>query len=171
LTTLYITTNGSQGRYGGPTLQKRQAHTCVRMTEQNALLALNAKRAALLREIAELKSQVAWRQKALKHVDATLHLLDPVTYANLARQARGKRSLPRKAKLGRMVMETLRSAAQPLPTSEIVSAVLVAGGHAESVRSSLAPRVRGNLILLQRAGKVAKSGRYKSTQWALAANG
>jgi hypothetical protein len=140
------------------------------MTEQSALLALNEKRAALMSEIAELKDQVAWRQKAIKHVDATLHLLDPVAYPKSLGRPRRRRSLPRKARLGRLVMETLRTAAQPLPTNEIVSAVLVAEGHAESVRSSLAPRVRGNLIYLQRAGKVARSGSYRTTQWALAAN-
>lgn len=140
------------------------------MTDQDALLALNEKRTALVREIAEFKSQIVWRQQALKHVEATLHLLDPVTYSKPTRHTRGKRSLPRKAKLGRLVMDTLRTAAQPLPTSEIVSAVLFAGGHAESVRASLVPRVRGNLIHLQRAGKVARSGSHRATQWALAAN-
>ena len=54
-----------------------------------------------------------------------------------------------------------------LGTAEIASAILEAGGHGESARPTVAPRVRGNLCYLERRGKVIKTGNGKTVRWGL----
>ena len=55
-----------------------------------------------------------------------------------------------------------------LSTAQIVTALLVVGGHGEGTRRAMAPRVRGNLAYLERRGAVAKSGTGRDARWALA---
>ena len=75
----------------------------------------------------------------------------------------------RQGELGRLILSTIRKAERPVATAEIVTAILAAGGHGESARRTVAPRVRGNLAYLERRGKVLKTGTGKSARWRLTA--
>ena len=134
-----------------------------------ALHALKDKRATLAGEIAHLKKQLDWRQKALDHVDACLTLFEPGFDVDKigAKRVRQRVKLFRQGELGRLIVDALRRAAGPLGTHAITSALLAAGGHGESARAALAPRVRGNLAYLEKHGKVTKAGRGKAVMWAL----
>ena len=136
-----------------------------------ALAALKDKRATLAGEIADFKKQIAWRTEALGHVDATLRLLDPDANPETLplKRPRKRVKLFRQGELGRMILDALRRAERPQGTHAIVSALLEAGGHGESARPSMTPRVRGNLAYLERHGKVVKAGRGKAVIWQLSA--
>ena len=135
-----------------------------------ALAAMKDQRARLAGEIAHLKKRLAWAEEHIRHVDASLQLLDPQLFPNLipARRPQVRIKLFRQGELGRMIIDALRRAGKPLGTREIVTALLKAGGHGESARPALAPRVRGNLAYQEGRGKVRKAGRGKSVTWTLA---
>ncbi len=105
----------------------------------------------------------------LVHVDATLKLLDPSIEVDAIRNKRLPRRIKlfRQGELGRMILDALRRAAGPLATAQIVAAVLTAGGHGEGARTTMAPRVRGNLAYLERRGKVNKTDSRKEARWSL----
>ncbi|HEV2653247.1 MAG TPA: hypothetical protein VGU69_18430 [Rhizomicrobium sp.] len=134
-----------------------------------ALAALKDKRATLAGEIADLKKQVAWRIEALSHVDASLHLLDPQANPNGIPLKRPRRrvKLFRQGELGNLIRDALRRAGKPVGLKEIVTALLEAGGHGESARAALTPRVRGNLAYLEKAGTVSKTGQATTAKWHL----
>lgn len=134
-----------------------------------ALVALKDKRATLAGEIAHLKKQLDWRQKALDHVDACLTLFEPGFDVSAigAKRPRQRVKLFRQGELGRLILDTLRRAEKPLGTHQIVSAFLTAGGHGEAARSAMTPRVRGNLAYLEKAGKITKTGSGKAVQWSV----
>ena len=136
-----------------------------------ALHALKDKRATLAGEIADLKKQLAWRVSQLDHVDACLTIFEPGFDPNKIglKRPRKRVKLFRQGELGRLIIDALRRAGKPLGTHEVVSALLAAGGYGESARPSLAPRVRGNLAYLERAGKVTKTGQASTAHWALTA--
>jgi hypothetical protein len=68
-----------------------------------------------------------------------------------------------------MILGALRNAhGEPLSTAAVVRAVLDAGGHGDGARRAVAPRVRGNLVYLERRGKVVKAGEGGAARWALA---
>jgi hypothetical protein len=80
---------------------------------------------------------------------------------DIVRIARPKRlpkhiTLFRQGELGQLILGALREAEGELSKSQIVSAVLRAGGHGEGARKAMAQRVRGNLGYLQRREKVNK---------------
>ena len=54
-----------------------------------------------------------------------------------------------------------------MSTAQIVKAILAAGGHVQSAKSAVAPRVRGNLAYQERRGLVVKTGTGKTVRWAL----
>jgi hypothetical protein len=134
-----------------------------------ALAALKDKRATLAGEIADLKKQIQWRQQQLDHVDACLTIFEP----GFDVEAIGKKLVRRRVKLfrqgelGRLIVDALRRAGKPLGTHEIVTALLKEGGHGESARSAMAPRVRGNLAYLEKAKKVLKIGKGNAVTWEL----
>jgi hypothetical protein len=134
-----------------------------------ALTALKQQRGTLAGEIASLKNRLVWAQEQLIHVDAALQLLDPQLFPDLipARRPRKRIKLFRQGELGRMIVDALRRAGKPVRTHDVVSAVLRAGGHHESVRPALAPRVRGNLAYLSAQQKVKKIGGGREASWAL----
>ena len=61
-------------------------------------------------------------------------------------------TLFRQGKLGRMILDALRDAPRELATAEIVTAILMAGGHGESARRALAPRIGGTLPISEGGG-------------------
>ena len=134
-----------------------------------ALAALKTQRGRLAGEIADLKKRLAWAEGQLVHVDATIHLLSPSTDTGSLPAIRPQKRIKlfRQGELGRMIIDALRRAGKPLETRDVVTAVLKAGGHGESARPAMAPRVRGNLAYLERAKKVTKTGKAASAKWSL----
>jgi hypothetical protein len=137
--------------------------------DRYALSALKRKRASIASDIVQAERQLRHLKEALGHVDYTLKLLDPETDPEAIPTKRPVKrvKLFRQGELGRMILGALRDAESELSTAEIVSALLVAGGHGEGARRALAGRVRGNLAYLERRGMVCKSGSGKATRWGL----
>lgn len=137
--------------------------------DRYALSVLKNRRATLAAEIVQLEQQIRHRKELLVHVDATLQLLDPSISIDAipARRLRKRIKLFRQGELGRMILDALRRAERPLTTAEVATALLQAGGHGESARPTVTPRVRGNLSYLARQGKVVKSGDRKGARWSL----
>lgn len=135
--------------------------------DRYALSALRNKRATLASEIVDLERQIRHRRDSLVHVDATLKLLDP----SIEVEAIPNKRLPKRIKLfrqgelQRLILGALRKASGPLPTAEIVTAVLAAGGHGESARRTMALRVRGNLAYMARRKLVEKIGDRRAAAW------
>jgi hypothetical protein len=145
------------------------------MTERDkgnkyALAAIKDQRARLAGEIITLQKRLAWAQEQIRHVDAALQLLDPQIFPNLipAKRPQKRIKLFRQGELGRLIIDALRRAGKPLGTHAVVSAVLAAGGHGESARAALAPRVRGNMAYQEGCGRVQKAGTGKLVSWSLA---
>jgi hypothetical protein len=134
-----------------------------------ALAALKDKRATIASEIVQLERQLRHRRESLVHVDATLHILDPsITPTSIKNKRLTRRvKLFRQGELGRLILGALRESDRPLSTQEIASYLLEAGGHGESARPTVAPRVRSNLAYLERRGTVRKTGRHASARWSL----
>ena len=137
--------------------------------DRYALSALRNRRALLAAEIVQLDRQLRSRKESLGHVDATLRLLDPsIAIDAIPNKRTVKRiRLFRQGELGRLVLGTLRDANGPVSTAQIVKAILAAGGHGQSAKSAVAPRVRGNLAYQERRGLVLKKGRGTSVRWTL----
>ena len=135
-----------------------------------ALAALKQQRGKLAGEIADLKKRLTWAEGQLVHVDATIHLLSPTTDTEALPAIRPQKRIKlfRQGELGRLITDALRRAGKPLQTQEVVSAVLVAGGHDESARAALSPRVRTGLHYLEKNDRVAKAGRGRAVTWTLA---
>jgi hypothetical protein len=135
-----------------------------------ALAALKNQRASLAGEIAHMKKRLAWAEEQIRHVDASLQLLDPQLFPHLipAKRFQKRLKLFRQGELGRMIIDALRRAGKPLGTRDVVTALLKAGGHGESARPALTPRARGNLCYLEKRRKVSKSGRGMAVKWTLA---
>jgi hypothetical protein len=135
--------------------------------DRYALSVLKNRRATLAAEIVQLEQQIRHRKELLVHVDATLQLLDPsISIDEIpAKRLRKRIKLFRQGELGRMILDALRRAEQPLTTAEVATALLQAGGHGESARQTVTPRVRGNLSYLMRRGAVHKSGNGRTTRW------
>jgi len=134
-----------------------------------ALAALKEQRGKLAGELAALKKRFAWIETQLIHVDATIHLLSPETNTDQIPAIRPQKRIKlfRQGELGRMITDALRRAGKPLQTQDVVTAVLTEGGHDESARAVLAPRVRGNLHYLEKAERIVKTGRGRTVTWAL----
>jgi hypothetical protein len=134
-----------------------------------ALAALKNQRATLAGEITDLKKRLAWAEEHIRHVDASLQLLDPQLFPGLIPAKRPQRRIKlfRQGELGRLIIDALRRAGKPLGTRDVVTALLKAEGHGESARPALGPRVRGNLAYQERRKKIAKAGHGKSVTWRL----
>ena len=66
-----------------------------------------------------------------------------------------------------MIVGVLREADTPISTQAITTAILKAGGHEDSARPSVMPRVRGNLAYLHNRENVGKSGSGNDVRWEL----
>jgi hypothetical protein len=98
-----------------------------------------------------------------------LQLLDPQLFPDLIPMKRPQKRIKlfRQGELSRLVVDSLRRAGKHLGTHAILTAALAAGGHGESARPALAPRVRGNLAYQEGRGNVTKAGRGKAVVWSL----
>lgn len=134
-----------------------------------ALAALKKQRADMSGEIACLTSKLVYLKAQLVHVDCTLRLLDPTIDPKGLPVSRPRKRIKlfRQGELGQLIRDTLRAAGKPLGTHEIVTALLERGGHGESARPSLTPRVRGNLAYLEGRGSVIKTGKATAARWTL----
>ena len=137
---------------------------------QYALAALKDKRATLAGEIVILKRKIAWATKQLEHVDACLTIFDPNCKPDSigVKRPRVRVKLFKQGELGRLIVDALRRAGKPLGLRDITTALLTAGGHGESARPSLTPRVRGNLSYQVKRGTVIASGSGRQIVWTLA---
>ena len=137
--------------------------------DRYALSALRDKRAVLASEIVQLERQLRHRRESLGHVDATLRLLDPAIDTDQIPNKRPRRrvKLFRQGELGRMILKVLREADTPISTQDVATAIIQAGGHGESARGAVMPRVRGNLAYLHNREKIIKSGNGKDVRWVL----
>ena len=136
-----------------------------------ALAALKSQRGILAAEIVQLKRQLRHRKEMLIHVDATLRLLDPEIKVDSIRPKRAPKRIKlfRQGELGRLIIDAIRrSPADGVSARDIVPTLLAVGGHAESVRGTLSPRVRGNLAYLGSQEKVIKDDSGDVAVWRLA---
>ena len=101
------------------------------------------------------------------HVEATLRLLDPSAEPEGIPTKRPIKNIKlfRQGQLGRLILDVLRQASEPISTADVVTAMLRAGGHGETARRGVAPRVRGNLVYLEKRGKVRKIGNSAAARW------
>jgi hypothetical protein len=140
-----------------------------KLTNKYALAALKDRRATLAGEIESLKRSLQTKVQQLDHIDACLTIFeyegDPATIPN--KRPRRRVKLFRQGELGRLIVDALRRAGKPLGTHAIVTALMEAGGHGEGARTSLTPRVRGNLAYLETREMVLKDGRGQLVRWHL----
>jgi hypothetical protein len=136
-----------------------------------AITALKDRRASVAGEISACQKRLVWLKESLGHIDGALRIMDEVSdpesippkkpYRHVKLFARGE--------LNGLIYSTLRKAARPLSTPEIVSGVLTELGHDGSVAKGMNHRVRANLQYLHRDRKtVEKLGVGRETKWRLA---
>jgi hypothetical protein len=137
--------------------------------DRYALSALRNKRASLASDIVQLERQLRHCRESLVHVDATLRLLDPQAEPESIPNKRPVKRIKlfRQGELGRLKLDVLRQATEPVSTRDVTSAVLHAGGHGEDARRALAPRVRGNLAYINNRRKVVKTDTTEGGLWSL----
>lgn len=137
--------------------------------DRYALVALKHKRATIASEIMQLERQVRHRKEMLVHVDATLRLLDPSIEVEAIPNKRPPQRvhLFRSGELGRLIVDAIRRAGEPVPINRIVDDLLRVGGHGESARRTLTLRVRSNLAYLTRTGRAIKEGEGRAARWGL----
>ena len=133
-----------------------------------ALAALKDRRGSIAGEIIALERRLRYCRESLTHLDASIRLFDPSANPEAIPAKQRRVKLFRQGELGRTILDALRRAGKPIPTADIVTAVIVATGASESARPSLAPRVRGNLCYLENRKAIQKSGKQKGVLWALA---
>ena len=149
------------------------AKTCNMNDKGNkyALAALKDKRGSIASEIVHTERKLRHLRQALTHVDASLRLLDPSIDTGKIPKKRlipGRIRLFRQGELGRLIRDAMRTAnGNSITTTEIVAHVVAAGGHGDSARAAVAPRVRGNLAYLKRRGVIEKTGNLGNTRWQL----
>ena len=137
--------------------------------DRYALSALRNKRASLASDIVQLERQLRHCRESLVHVDATLRLLDPSAEPGSIPTKRPIKNIKlfRQGELGRTILDVLRQASEPVSTADVVTAMLRAGGHGESARRTMAPRVRGNLAYLHSRRKVTKHQSSGVVRWTI----
>lgn len=97
------------------------------MADTHVVSALKEKRIKLATEIEGLQAQLRARVIDLDHCEATLKLFDPTVQISEL----GPRKVPQvlsdtKGDTGRIILDTLRNATVPLPTSKVCEAVMKA---------------------------------------------
>lgn len=99
------------------------------MSETHVVSALKEKRIKLATEIEGIQAQLRQRVIDLDHVEAALKLFDPTVQISEL----GPRKVPQvltdiHGDTGRVILDTLRTATAPLPTSKVCEAVMKARG-------------------------------------------
>jgi len=113
--------------------------------------------------------QLRHRREILVHVDCTLKLLDPSIDVGDIKPKRPLRNINPfwQGELGRLILGALRRAEAPRSTAQIVSAILVAGGHG---RAHDAPWRRGcgaTSPIWRGAGKSPRLATGRTVRWGL----
>lgn len=135
-----------------------------------ALAALKDKRAGFAGEIIDYKKKIKWREDQIRHIDATIEVFEPGFDVNSIpnRRPRKRVKLFKQGELGRMIIDALRRAGEPITTQEVVTAVMKEMGHDENARSALSTRVRGNLAYQEKKNRtVEKIGEGRDARWQL----
>ena len=140
------------------------------LSNKYALAALKRKRAAFAGEILDYKKKIKWREEQLKHLDATIRVFEPDFDIESIPASRPQKrvKLFRQGELGRMLLDALRKADEPLSSREIAAEVIQAMGHSESSLPAMAQRVRSNLSYHEKqTGRVVKVGKGADAKWKL----
>lgn len=134
-----------------------------------ALSALRAKRAEIAGEIVALKRKLDWAEKSLRHLDASLNILDPTGDPTQipAKRPQKRVKLFRQGQLGAMILGALRTAQRPLATAEVVRALVESGRLGDGAEAGLKARVRSNLAHLLKTARVLKQGKGVAVLWYL----
>src|SRR5437763_12295980 len=106
------------------------------LSNKYAFAALRNKRAEIAGRIAALKRQIARHKTELTKLDGVIRLFDPAYQVGSIPAKRAKqRSNPfTHGELGRLILDALRKAAEPLPTGAIVAYVADAIGQPDAAK-------------------------------------
>jgi hypothetical protein len=97
------------------------------MAEAHVISALKAKRVEIASEIEDHREKMRLAVIALDHVEASLRLFDPdVDFTALGPRKVAQVLYDTKGDTGRIILDTLRNATRPVPTSAICEAVMKA---------------------------------------------
>src|SRR5437764_8248304 len=111
-----------------------------------AFAALRNKRAGIAGRIAALKKQIARHKTELAKLDGVIALFDPAYKVGdiPAKRAKQRSNLFTHGELGRLTLDALRKAGEPLPTAAVVAYVADAIGQPHAAKR-LAKTVATNL--------------------------
>jgi hypothetical protein len=140
------------------------------LSNKYAFAALRDKRAEIAGKIAALRKEIVRQKDALAKVDGVIALFDPsyVVGSIPAKGARQRSNLFKHGELGRLTMDALRKAGEPVPTAAVVAYVAEAIGQPDAAKR-LAKTVATNLRYMEsRHRNVRKIGERETAQWALA---
>src|SRR5437667_11764862 len=106
------------------------------LSNKYAFAALRDKRAEIAGRIAALKKQIARHKIELAKLDGVIRLFDPAYKVGdiPAKRAKQRSNLFTHGELGRLILDALRKAGEPLPTGAIVAYVADAIGQGEAGR-------------------------------------
>ena len=103
--------------------------TFISGISMNRFVILRDKRAEIAGRIAALKKQIARHKTELAKLDGVISLFDPAYQVGdiPAKRAKERSNLFTHGELGRLILDALRKAGEPLPTAAIVA--YIAGGY------------------------------------------
>jgi hypothetical protein len=94
------------------------------MKNEHVLSGLIAKRAEIAGQIERLQLEIRQLVVALDHVDASIRLFDPDVDLEDVKSRLPPRHMAFKGEVSRILLNTLRKAAKPMPVSELAMVVL-----------------------------------------------
>src|SRR5438876_1895075 len=139
------------------------------LSNKYAFAALRDKRAEIAGKIAALKKQIARHKTELTKLDGVIALFDPAYKVGdiPAKRAKQRSNLFTHGELGRLVLDALRKAGEPLPTAAIIAYVADAIGQPDAAKR-LAKTVATNLrYMAARHRTVTKTGEREAARWSL----
>jgi hypothetical protein len=143
------------------------------MRDTYAILALRRKRAYLAGDIAQAERQLADKYKALKNLDATIHLFAPTTNPELIPAIRPHRRglFFRQGEQLRLCLDALREVGGPMSARQVAEYAMRAKGLPVGnapILASITVQVRVALGRLEGKGRVVKIISAPDAWWALA---
>lgn len=134
-----------------------------------AVCSLKAKRAEIAGQIERLRLDMADRRQDLAKVDEILAMLAPDLNPASIPPNKHRRyvNLFKQGELSCLVLGVLRHHKRPMGNMEVVVAIMGNGGFGPETRTMFRRRVRANLAYLSELGRVVKTGRDRTAQWAL----
>lgn len=136
----------------------------------HAISALAKQKAVLLRQLAELRSEVRQVQTDIASLDRAMQLLDPSCDTRAIKPvSRPQRRLFERGELATHVLEVLKAAAGPMSANDIAAAVGERAGITENIRDN----VKDALKLQHRNGtvEIASRGKFGVHYWRIAGDG